>query len=339
MSKPASESSAEPPETALGWLDAWMADSPWHPRVVPFFCWILFLAVTTFLPESLAAAQPAVYLLQCLATVWLLWRYRRLTPELTVSFHWLVIPSALLLTLAWIVLGFAMGGELGWRVDRLMEGQLDRALGAYPYAELGEEPNRFGPQLNAELVGEPHPILQLIGEHPALGYASLMLRLVGMALIVPFFEELFIRSAMLRGLQRPGPTKRGLLQLASDLPLIGELIHDRPSVRAAAAKPPAFTAQLKATPVGRITVFAVAASTLVFMLSHAPRDWPGCIACGVVWCLMVWWTNRPRESRGETWESLPARGRLGLGPVIWSHALVNALLWGYTLQFDEWRFL
>jgi hypothetical protein len=36
---------------------------------------------------------------------------------------------------------------------------------------------------------------------------------------------------------------------------------------------------------------------------------------------------------------MPASGRLGLGPIIWSHGLTNALLWLYTLTSDDWRFL
>ena len=45
---------------------------------------------------------------------------------------------------------------------------------------------------------------------------------------------------------------------------------------------------------------------------------------------MVWVTNR---------ESLPEGKRLGLGPVVWSHGLVNAGLWAYTYYTDDWQFL
>jgi len=46
----------------------------------------------------------------------------------------------------------------------------------------------------------------------------------------------------------------------------------------------------------------------------------------LVWCALVWWTNRGSH-------------RLGLGPVIWSHAITNALLWGYTIWSGDWQFI
>ena len=265
-----------------------MASNPWHPRVVPFFCWILFLAVGGFLPESLAAVQPGVYLVQCLVTGWLLWRYRHLTPELNVRFHWLAVPTAVFLVVAWVVLGYAMAGELGWRWERATSGDW-RAAGQadFPYAELGREPNRFGPELDVEGVVPLHGIQELTAASPWLGWTSMVLRLLGMTVLVALFEEMFIRSAMLRGLHRARTTWTGLLQMASDFPGVGDWIADRPSVKAANAQPPALTAQLKRTPVGHLTVFAVVASTVVFAASHVPRDWPGCVACAVVWCWLL----------------------------------------------------
>ncbi|MEM9915704.1 MAG: CPBP family glutamic-type intramembrane protease [Planctomycetota bacterium] len=335
-------------------LDGWIRSNPWHPRIVPFFCWIVFMTVAQFLlaPEALAPVKPFLYIAQCVATCWLLWHYRKLTPELNIRFHWLAIPTGVGLLIAWVVLGYAMCGELGWRWSQAMAGEWTQAFGVFPYEELGREPNRFGPELDAagELV--PHPIQDQYGATPALGILAMGLRLIGMALIVPLFEEMFIRSAMLRGLHKPGTTFTGLLQFASDLPVIGDWLSNTAAGQKANEQPPAFTRQLSETPVGSVTFFAIAASTLVFMASHQPRDWPGCIACGVVWCWLVWWTNKPRSGKNETWRSIngmnedaPAsdfingRGRLGLGPVVWSHGITNALLWGYTLRWGDWRFL
>ncbi|MEM8737938.1 MAG: hypothetical protein AAGG38_05595 [Planctomycetota bacterium] len=332
-----------PGPTADGGFDAWVRSNPWHPRVAPFFCWIVFMTVTALLPEDLAPAQPLVYAAQCVATLWLLWKYRKLTPELTISFHWLAVPTGVGLLVAWVVLGYAMAGELGWRWEQALSGAWAAACGPFPYTELGREPGRFGPTLNAAGAVEPHPIQELTATHPALGWASMGLRLIGMSLIVPLFEELFIRSAMLRGLHRWKPTRTGLLQFASDLPLLGDWVSNTPAGRAAIDQPGAWTRQLETTPVGHLTLFAVIASTLVFCASHSPRDWPGCIACGLVWCGLVWWTNRPRPGRGETWasreQSTGGRGRMGLGPVVWSHGITNALLWAYTLGFGDWGFL
>ncbi len=334
---------AATPDTALAPLDAWMNESPWHARVAPFFVYIVLLTVLIFLPESVAPLKPFIYTAQCAAVVWLMWRYRKLTPELTASFHWLAIPTGAGLLVAWVVLGYAMGGELGHRWSLLTAGDWISACGPYPYDTLGTEPNRFGPDLDAEQQPVPHELQTLIAERPTLGWLGMGLRLLGMSLVVPFFEEMFIRSGMLRGLQKPGPTFRGLAQFTTDLPVIGERLERSAWGQRLVAAPPALAQQLSNTPVGAVTFFAIVASTLVFMLSHGMRDWLGCMACGVVWCGLVWWTNRPRKKLGETWASISAqtggRGRCGLGPVIWSHGITNALLWGYTVAFNDWRFL
>lgn len=353
--KPTEVQNASAPsgETPGAGFDAWVRANPWHPRIVPFFCWIVFMTVGAYLPEAWSPIKPFLYIAQCVATVWLLWTYRKLTPELTLRFHWLAVPTGVFLLVAWVVLGYAMAGELGWRWQQLWGDDWADAFGIFPYERLGIEPGRFGPELDAEGVVVPHPIQDQIAATPALGYLTMGLRLLGMALIVPLFEEMFIRSAMLRGLHRPGPTFAGLLQFASDLPGVGDWISETAVGKRANARPPLLTKQLVETPVGHLTLFAVAASTLVFMASHQPRDWPGCIACGLVWCGLVWWTNRPRKSGdSETWRSVnglpedaPAErfisggGRLGLGPVAWSHGITNALLWAYTVQFGDWRFL
>src|SRR5690606_19422022 len=128
------------------------------------------------------------------------------------------------------------------------------------------------------------------------------------------------------GLHRFRPTMLGLAQVLVDMPVIGEWLEDTELGRKAAAAPPQLTKQLVETPVGHLTVFAVIASTLVFMASHAMRDWPGCIACGVVWCLLLGWTKRP---------SLPAAQCLGIGPIAWSHGICNATLWYYCVSTGD----
>ncbi len=297
-----SELSPEPPSTRLGRLDAWMASSPWHPRVAPFFVYIAGLALTGFIPggdRAVALAYLPIYLAICAVIVWMLWRYRKLTPELSLRFHWTVIPSVVFLTAAWVVLGYGY--------NTLFFGGLEKVS-----------------------LEESDPFGELMAVGPGVFWVVFVARGLGMSLVVPLFEELFIRSAMVRGLHRWRLTKTGLMQVAHDLPAIGDLIAEKPAVSAAQSEPAAFTVQLSQTALGRVTVFATCASTLVFMLSHGMRDWAGCIACGVVWCAMVWWTNR---------ESLPVEKRAGLGPVIWSHGLVNAALWVFTWQTGDWQFL
>lgn len=316
-------------------LDPWMAANPWHPRLTPYFVYVGGLFILSLLPFGWHLPATALYVVQVLIVAWLLWRARGLLPEMNLKFHWLAVPTAIGLTAAWVGLGKATATVVpAFAPDTVT-----------PAAEQHRMP----------AIGEAY------GQ--AAMWTALSLRLLGMALVVPVFEELFMRSAMVRGLHRPGPTGTGILQLLSDLPVVGDLIGEREAVRRANQQPAMLTKQLVETPVGALTLFAVAASTLVFAAGHHPRDWAGCIACGVVWCGLLWWTNRGRLSgrgpgpgvRGPdggagangtvatvedpepgTRNPTPA---LGLGPIIWSHGLTNALLWGWVVYSGEWYWL
>ncbi|NBC10987.1 MAG: CPBP family intramembrane metalloprotease [Planctomycetes bacterium] len=290
---------AEAADTALARLDAWMAASPWHPRLTPFFVYISVFAVIAFLADRALGLYPALYVVQCGVVVWLLWRYRRLIPELNWRFHWLAIPTGVGLCGAWVALGYGY--------NRLVEG--DRAL--RPLAE----DETFGPLAEAS---------------PVLFWVTLILRLLGMSIVVPMFEELFTRSAVLRGLSNARKTGIGVIQLLCDLPVIGDWLMHTNWGKRAGVKHGVFVEQFRATAVGKLTFFGVFASTLVFMLNHLPRDYAGCVACGLVWCGLLWWTNRP---------ALPEHKRQGLGPIVWSHGITNAALWAWTLYTGDWQFL
>ncbi|MEM6552928.1 MAG: hypothetical protein AAF750_12490 [Planctomycetota bacterium] len=305
------------PMTRLQKLDAWMAESPWHPRLVPFFAYLLLLLPVQWTTANAPAALPFAAGVQIAVITALLVRYRKLTPELNLAFHWTVLPSIALLIVAWVGLGQLMVASNLPVLSNTLEG-----------------PHRF------EIIRE---------DSEAMFWLAMSLRFVSMVLLVPFFEELFVRSAMLRSLHSPRKTGMGLLQILVDLPLIGDwLSTTTPGKKALAAKP-LLTEQLETVPLRSVTVFAVAASTLVFMLSHAPRDWPGCIACGIVWCVMVAMSNRSPSTQPTDTSNTPSLPGAnlpasqptpgGLGPVIWSHAGVNAALWAYTLYTGDWQFL
>lgn len=291
-------------------LDGWMAEHEANPRFGPFLAWIL-LAVA--LPQAAGKVSPwlnvPVYAGACVLVGWMLWRYRRLFPELTLRFHWSAIASGLFLVLAWVALGWAIEGEWAPRIGALQEGRLLGTLDA-----------------NAE----PHQFQDLWAESEILYWTSLHLRFVGMVLIVPLFEELFSRSLCTRMFSNARKTAIGFLQVLEDFPLIGDLVMGSKLTKKAADSPPMFTEQFKETPFGKVTIFAFIASTIIFMISHIPRDWAGCVVCGAVWCAMVVWTNR---------SSLPQEKRLGLGPVVWSHAITNGLLWWYSWGTGDWQFL
>ncbi|QDU72917.1 CPBP family glutamic-type intramembrane protease [Mucisphaera calidilacus] len=328
-------------ESWLGRLDAWVEESPWHPRVLPFFVYIFGLLIIGLgsTVESWGAGigvvaavgrgwqsapvQLVLYAAQCGLVCWLLWRYRRLTPELTIRFHWLAIPTGVFLLVAWVGLGWLMTGEFSERWSGLMAGE---PVGAIDYGIDGAEPNAFATVEEHDLRKQVHSD----GLEGQFGAALLFFRLLGMSLVVPLFEELFIRSAMVRGLQHRRETLRGIGQVLCDFPVVGDALMNTKFGREVSREDPILTRQLVATPVGAMTLWAVFASTLVFSLSHLLRDWPGCIACGIVWCWLVWYTNRP---------SLAEDRRMGIGPIAWSHGITNALLWGYTVWTDDWQFL
>lgn len=308
-----------------------MAENPWHPRATPFFVYMIGLLAGQLIyagafgmPE-MPVLIPFVYTVQVGIVVFLLWRYRRLLPELNIRFHWLAVPTGIGLMFAWVYLGYASN----WLAHQLVGTPVvgDAAAWLVPTHE--------------HLPANPSDQHAFTDNRASLGdawyWTTMSLRLLGMSIAVPLFEELWVRSAVLRGAFSAGKTKTAVLQLASDLPLIGEWVSNSKAGRRAAQEPPMFTRQLQQTAVGQISLFAVAFSTLVFMLAHARRDYLGCIACGVVWCWLVWWTNRPKK--GESWADQPPGGRYGLGPIVWSHGITNAALWYWTIHTGDWQFL
>lgn len=325
---------ATPPggsHSLLARLDAWMAENPWHPRATPFFVYMIGMLIGQLvyagafgMPE-LPALIPVIYTIQVGIVCWLLWRYRKLLPELNIKFHWLAVPTGVGLMFAWVYLGYASN----WIVAQVVHvpGLGEVAAWLVPtYDQLpGNTSDKHAFTDNRDTLGD------------AWYWSTMSLRLLGMSIAVPLFEELWVRSAVLRGAFHAGKTKVAFIQLTSDLPIIGEWVSDTQAGKDAAKQPPMFTQQLIEYRVGQISLFAIVFSTLVFMLAHTRRDYMGCIACGVVWCLLVWWTNKPKQ--GQTWADQPPGGRYGLGPIVWSHGITNATLWYWTIYTNDWQFL
>jgi hypothetical protein len=268
-------------------LDAWARQHPWHPRVGPWFAYMVLLSAALLGRDWQSWTYVPLKLIQVAVVCWLIWRWRGLVKEINWRFHWSVVPVSIALTGAWIYLNGVM-------------------IALFP--GLGDS--------------EPTFFEMLYVESTALFWLAAGAHLLAMCTAVPMIEETFNRSVLLRSLHDARKTGTGLLQLLCDMPLIGDwLMHTQAGTRAT-REPPVFGEQFEKTPLGQLSVFGIAASTGVFMLVHAMRDWPGAIVCGITWCVML---NRTRH--------------LGLGPIIWSHALVNALLWGHVMYWHEWRFM
>jgi len=262
-----------------------MAEHPWHPRVVPFLVYGLFLAVIDFALPHAPASYPLLYTIQCGLVLWLLWRYRKLMPELTLSFHWLALPVGVAVFVTWVEIGKAM---------------------------VGMFPARF-------TATQPHVVEQM---DPLLRYMSMALRLIGMSVVVPLLEEPFVRSMVLRSMHRLRPTMIAAVQFIADLPLIGDWFMHTKLARRADHHPRVMGDMFDRTPLGKLSVFGVFISTIIFTSYHLPRDWPAAVVCGIAYCLL-----------------LAATRHKGLGPVVWAHGITNALLWAYTLQTGDWQFL
>ncbi len=307
LTSPADQrASSTPKPSVLASLDMWMASNPWHPRTLPYVLFLLMVLVISLAEKWLIAAVVPLQVVQMGLMAWLLWRYRRSLPELNWRFHWLAVPTAVGLCAVWVGLGHLM--VYAW-------------------------PQRFAP------IEGAHVLDRL----PALWrWASLAVQMLGMTLVVPMFEEVFIRSACLRGLHSPRKTWIAISQVASDTPVIDEWLMKTRYGRRIERYPAMFTRQLREWPVGRLTWFGVCASTAIFMVGHLRRDWPAAIVCGVVWCALLWWTNWRRIGKGSATAGQDQQGGrqpLGLGPVVWSHAITNALLVVWCVATRQWWFL
>ncbi len=272
-----------------------MAEHPWHPRIVPEFFWLIAMFIINIILQldSYAPVHAALYALQCVATVYLLFRYRKLLPELNWKFHWIAIPAGVGVLAMWFAVGELVLSIFGGNGEPTPN----------PITEAKDPTAKLWVQIN------------------------LGLHLLGMTLIVPMFEELFNRSLLLRSFHRLRNTGIGVIQFLYDLPLMESLLAGKQITQRAMKHDEVFRKEFERTPLGDASVFGMIASSLIFMIAHSPRDWPAAFLCGIAYCLVVKFTNRPGKE-------------LGLGPAIWAHAITNALLWGYVVSTDSlWHYL
>ncbi|MFG0248378.1 MAG: hypothetical protein ACF8OB_05780 [Phycisphaeraceae bacterium JB051] len=269
-------------------LDAWMSDHPWHPRLVPYVVYVALLPLIALVTDRMPDVYPILYSMQCLIVGGLLWRYRRLTPELNLKFHLLAIPAGIAVCVLWVALGL-------WMIKLF--------------------PERFAPPAE----GPDHLFDRM---SPTIRQVSLGLRLVGMSLLVPLFEELFVRSLLLRSFHSFKQFVVGIVQWGQDLPVIGEwLMHTSIAKRADAHDQP-FARMFNQTPLGVISVTGIVLSTFIFTIGHGMRDWPGAVICSLIYIALL------RVTRDK-----------GLGPTVWAHGVTNALLWAYCVYHMNWQFL
>ena len=262
-------------------------EHPWHPRGAPWFVYLAVLAVTLQVKDWNAWTYVPLKVVQAAVVCYLVWRFRRLVPEITLWFHGSVVPVSAFLAVGWVAL------------------------------------NTWTAKLFPQLVdAKPTFFETLATDHQSLFWLAAIAHLMAMCTAVPLIEETFNRSLLLRSISDVRATGIGILQMLCDMPIIGDWLARTTAGVRARQEPPAFGDQFQKTPLGHLSVFGVTASTTLFMLVHATVDWPGAILCGLTWCVLL---NRTRH--------------LGLGPVIWSHAIVNLLLWIYAVTAKDFRLL
>ncbi|MFA7238281.1 MAG: hypothetical protein WC058_15585, partial [Phycisphaeraceae bacterium] len=166
---------------------AWMRSNPWHPRVVPEMAYLVLMSLGMAVQSWVPAMYPAAYAVQCGVTVVLLWRYRKLLPELTLSFHWIALPVGALVFVVWMLLGMGMAANFPGRFEN---------EGWNYFTHLG----------------------------PVGGWIMLVLKFMGMCLVVPLFEELFNRSLIPRSFSHFRKTGIGLVNLAQDMPVLDDVL-------------------------------------------------------------------------------------------------------------------
>ncbi len=301
----------------LAKLDQFMLSHVAMPRIIPYFLYVAGASLNNLIDGYLSdyhlyASYPIGYLLFCTLIAYILWRYRKLTPEINAQFHWLAIPTGLLLIVAWIGLGWYFskhGNQFPLRYQNLI-------------AHNAPPPDAALDAINPKIRIENHKLNFIAQKGAILGYLSLSVRVIGMTLLVPFLEEVLMRSLLLRALAHPKKTMKMAFLALLDFPAIGDALINTKLAQRIEQNPPSFEDEFRATPLGQITCFGVIISSLVFAIGHAPRDYAAAMLCGITWCILLKFTKNK-----------------GLGPVIWSHGIANAALVAYVLYYNDWQFL
>ena len=294
-------------------IDRWMAEHPAHPRLIPFVLFILLLFIVNGVRDYVPLSYPVLYTLKCGLVGYVIWRYRKLMPEITLSFHWIALPAAVVSAAGWILLAWWMAGEFDLRWAALMQGE---PLGAIDYDAIDREPCMLAWTHDSFFAG-------FLESNVVAAWSSLILRLLGMTILVAIFEEVLFRSLLLRCFHRWQDTKLAVIQFASDLPIIGDMIVHTRAAKEAERHRGVLRRAFDSVPLGALSINGLIVGAILWcLMSHLPRDWPGTVLCVLTFSAVLYLT-----------------ARRGLGPVIWAHGLTNALLWAYVIWSGDWQFL
>ena len=153
---------------------------PEMPRVLPF---VIFLAVGALAGKAFAGAEYWMYAAKTLGVGALLWFWRRRLPEM----RWAFSVEGVVVGIGIAVLWLGLSGQipsLGRTWDLIRE-----ATG--------------GPAAPTPKAMEAWNPVAFFQGQPLLGWAFVMIRVLGRSLVVPALEEVFYRSFMYRYIVKP----------------------------------------------------------------------------------------------------------------------------------------
>lgn len=154
---------------------------PEIPRVLPF---VLFLGIGALAGKAFAGSEYWMYAVKTGVVAVVLWAFRRRLPEMRWAFSPEAVGVGVGIAVLWI-LGAQYLPGLGRTWDLIRE-----ATG--------------GPPAPAPKAAEAwNPVAHFAGQ-PALGWAFVVVRVLGRSLVVPPLEEVFYRSFAYRYIVKPG---------------------------------------------------------------------------------------------------------------------------------------
>lgn len=162
------------------------ADSPILARVAPF---VIFLLITFCQGRFFDGSEYWLYLAKTLVGAWLIWEMRDAVTEMQLCLSWQALVVGLGVFVMWIGIDplYPKLGELLAKVG------LAKATGV--------EPVLWNPNVE-------------FGQGSAVAWFFMIMRILGMALVVPPLEEVFFRSFLYRYIAKPNFQSMPLGQFA-----------------------------------------------------------------------------------------------------------------------------
>ena len=164
--------------TPQGWRQ--LLAMPEIPRVLPF---VLFLLLGSLQGKLFPGSEYWLYATKTVLVGWMLWALRGLLAEVKWAFSWEGLAVGVVIAVLWI----GLSGHVPTLGDIWNAGQK---------LVTGKVPEPAKPEL-------PWNPVAFFGDNAALGWAFVLVRVLGRSLVVPPMEEVFYRSFFYRYIVSP----------------------------------------------------------------------------------------------------------------------------------------